>query len=147
MWYKVDILRDGESRVNPVELASYAVLTLEEEGRRIREESDHSLFPSRPVQTCQGILGPFGKHPSAVNDKVVLRFRVPKGRRDALRRAMEVEAEVGLDAEGYDEELVLEGGQGFLPTHSLDEVTRRMTRAARRGVTEYLRDKGIKVGR
>ncbi len=217
VWYKVDILRDGESRVNPVELASYVVLALEEEGRRIREESEHPLFPSRPVQTCQGILGPFGKHPSAVNDEVVLRFRVPEGRRDALRkvveegleeyirdygdktkevdpetgspkvprhylledipggvrltvlgkaghmgairelddaitkaayivrRAMEVEAEVGLDVEGYDEELVLEGGQGFLPTHSLDEVTCRMTQAVRRGVTEYLRDKGIKA--
>ena len=202
VWYKVDMVRsDGE--INLVELASHIVLALEEEGRRIRKESDHPLFPSRPVQTCQGILGPFGSHPSAVNDRVVLAFEFPDGRKDALRAALEeglrkylekygrkverhyvweelpggaritvlgrsghmgaieelddaitkaaymvVEAmgtgaEVRLDAEGYDVELSLEGGQGFLPTHSLEEVTHRMSSAVLRGAREYLERKGV----
>jgi len=84
----VDMVR-SDGRINLVELASHIVLALEEEGRRIRKESDHPLFPSRPVQTCQGILGPFGSHPSAVNDRVVLAFEFPDGRKDALRAALE----------------------------------------------------------
>jgi acetylornithine deacetylase/succinyl-diaminopimelate desuccinylase-like protein len=34
--------------------------------------------------------------------------------------------------------LRLEGGQGFLPTHAMDEVTARLRRAAERGVETYL---------
>jgi len=51
--------------------------------------------------------------------------------------------EVRLDAEGYDVELSLEGGQGFLPTHSLEEVTHRMSSAVLRGAREYLERKGM----
>ena len=37
---------------------------------------------------------------------------------------------------------MLEGGQGFLPTHSLAEVTRRMRSAAERGAEAYCRSRG-----
>jgi acetylornithine deacetylase/succinyl-diaminopimelate desuccinylase-like protein len=36
------------------------------------------------------------------------------------------------------EYLKLEGGQGFVPTHSIEEVMRRMERAAQRGAEAYL---------
>jgi acetylornithine deacetylase/succinyl-diaminopimelate desuccinylase-like protein len=35
--------------------------------------------------------------------------------------------------------LVLEGGQGFVPTHSIEEVMRRLREAAQRGAENYLR--------
>jgi acetylornithine deacetylase/succinyl-diaminopimelate desuccinylase-like protein len=38
--------------------------------------------------------------------------------------------------------LVLEGGQGFLPTHGIEEVMERMRRAAERGAENYLRRRG-----
>ena len=35
--------------------------------------------------------------------------------------------------------LILEGGQGFVPTHSINEVMQRLRRAAQRGAENYLR--------
>lgn len=40
--------------------------------------------------------------------------------------------------------LILEGGQGFLPTHGMPEVMERMRRAAERGAENYLRRCGRK---
>ena len=37
------------------------------------------------------------------------------------------------------ESLILEGGQGFVPTHTIDEVMTRMRQAAERGAEHYLR--------
>jgi acetylornithine deacetylase/succinyl-diaminopimelate desuccinylase-like protein len=37
------------------------------------------------------------------------------------------------------EALILEGGQGFVPTHSIEEVMARMRRAAQRGAETFLR--------
>lgn len=54
------------SRISTIESLAYAVLELEQEGFRIKQESDHPLFPHRPVQTCTGIIGPFGDHPSTL---------------------------------------------------------------------------------
>ena len=48
------------------------ILALEDEGRAIKSESDHPLFPHRPVQTNHGMIGPFGSAPSRVNDRVEL---------------------------------------------------------------------------
>jgi hypothetical protein len=39
--------------------------------------------------------------------------------------------------------LVLEGGQGFLPTHSLETVTQRMKSAVARGAAAYCRSHGV----
>jgi hypothetical protein len=52
------------------EAYAFAILELLDEGEVIRGESNHPLFPHRPVQTCTGILGPFGVHPSAICDQV-----------------------------------------------------------------------------
>jgi acetylornithine deacetylase/succinyl-diaminopimelate desuccinylase-like protein len=47
-----------------------------------------------------------------------------------------------LAGEPDGEVLVLEGGQGFVPTHDINEVMNRMRQAARRGAENYLRRLG-----
>jgi acetylornithine deacetylase/succinyl-diaminopimelate desuccinylase-like protein len=39
--------------------------------------------------------------------------------------------------------LVLEGGQGFVPTHGIEEVMKRLRQAAQRGAENYLRQIGM----
>ncbi|MBM3240368.1 M20/M25/M40 family metallo-hydrolase [Candidatus Poribacteria bacterium] len=70
LWYKIELAGAFDDKINVAEMQAYVVLALEAEGRSIKSESNHPLFPTRPVQTCQGILGSYGKHPSAVNDFV-----------------------------------------------------------------------------
>ncbi len=64
VWYRA-ALRAPES-VSPLELAAFVLEEIEKEGAAIRTESRHALFPQRPVQTCHGIIGPFGEHPSRI---------------------------------------------------------------------------------
>ena len=67
VWFKVQGRLEG---VNLFEAALYAIEELEAEGRAMRAESAHPLFPHRPVQTCHGIIGTCGEHPSRVNGDV-----------------------------------------------------------------------------
>ena len=60
----------GRATPSLLEAFALAILALLDEGESIRQESDHPLFPHRPVQTCTGILGPFGAHPSAICGEV-----------------------------------------------------------------------------
>ncbi len=87
LWYKVELdsfdtpsatqpKGSANPRINVAEMQAYIVLALEAEGRQIKSESDHPLFPTRPVQTCQGILGEYGVHPSAVNDNVGFNLKI-----------------------------------------------------------------------
>lgn len=48
-----------------------------------------------------------------------------------------------LGGECGDRSLVLEGGQGFLPTHSIEEIMERLRQAATRGSENYLRRCGL----
>ena len=59
---------------------------MEKEGAAIRAESRHQLFPQRPVQTCHGIIGPFGEHPSRICGEVsfTIRFDRPPGEQTEL---------------------------------------------------------------
>ena len=224
VWYRLALDGTAAPKLDLVGLAAAAVLALEEEGTRIKAESTHPLFPHRPVQTCHGILGPYGKHPSAVNDHVELGLRVledpglprvaavvdeavaaycaaygdktkeadpatgkPKVARHYdldgqagfyaltvhgkaghmgatpqcdnaitkaayILRAIEAARDLALDhfAPDFhgaklcgDAELVLEGGQGFLPTHSLAQVTERMRRAVEQGAEDYCQAHGV----
>ena len=228
VWYKAALksLRD----VSPLEVFAFVNEEMENEGRAIRAESHHELFPQRPVQTCHGIIGPFGEHPSRIcgevsfivefarrpdektlrlvrdcldaglaqyiglyGDKTKLKdpatgkpmvarhfdvlvsgrnIRVDvhgaTGHMGAIRerdgaitkmahlirslvsskKKLEQSAEcpVSLDLASpkgdkkiHFSGLVFEGGQGFVPTHSLAEVMQRLQQAAQRGAENYLR--------
>jgi acetylornithine deacetylase/succinyl-diaminopimelate desuccinylase-like protein len=69
LWYKVEA-RCSDPSVNLFEAAAFIVEEMENEGRAIKAESRHELFPHRPVQTCHGIIGNYGEHPSRINGRV-----------------------------------------------------------------------------
>ena len=248
VWYRVDLGIEGDRHLFPsekesqsptsafgrrssqlvahssqlFEMSAFVNRAMEEAGRAIRAESRDALFPDRPVQTCHGIIGHVGEHPSRICGEV--RFRVSALNdaaemlaRDCIDYGIEeyigrygdktqaVDARTGrpnvdhhldlrresdalvvdvhgatghmgsifendgaitkmaflvrrlvlskprlealaggpvvidLDGAHYGDVLTLEGGQGFVPTHGMAEVQRRMAEAARRGADEYLR--------
>jgi len=229
VWYRAEI--ESPAGVDALELVAAVVLGLEAEGAAIRAESRHPLFPLRPVQTCHGMLGPFGALPSRVCPEVALEMVWPgAGRADSRVRALlEDVLDAGLTAytslygdktktldpttgkplvgHHYDLKptqagfvievhgaaghmgavrdrdgaitkmaflvrdllrsrhrletaaggalrlqlaghagtgpLVLEGGQGFLPTHPIAEIMDRLRRAAGRGVASVCREHGV----
>jgi len=244
VWYRASLKPlDG---VPQLELFAFINEEMETEGASIRAESRHDLFPQRPVQTCHGIIGPFGEHPSRIcgavsftiefdrpadrklrlvvrdcleaglatyvglyGDKTKVRdpadgrlvvrrhydlrskgtgFQVDvhgaaghmgairerdgaitkmahlvrslvlsKPRLEALaggpvrlllapspaKRARQRSAASSANAEAVGEsnhsELILEGGQGFVPTHTMQEIMLRLRQAAERGAEDYLR--------
>jgi acetylornithine deacetylase/succinyl-diaminopimelate desuccinylase-like protein len=239
VWYRADLR--GPAEVSLFEMFAFVNEEMEEEGAAIRAESRHPLFPQRPVQTCHGIIGLYGEHPSRICGEVSfnVQFDLPLGEqaellvRDCLeaglagylglygdktkvtdpatgkpmvarhydlRRAgagfqvdvhgaaghmgairdrdgaitkmahlvrslvaskAKLEATAGSPvhfelrdphrADGKSPianrksqipSLVLEGGQGFLPTHGINEVMERLRRAAQRGAENYLRRLG-----
>lgn len=71
VWYKIEGDLPG---VNLFEAASFIVEELELEQQVIEAESDHPLFPHRPVQSSYGIIGTSGEHPSRVNADVQFRI-------------------------------------------------------------------------
>jgi acetylornithine deacetylase/succinyl-diaminopimelate desuccinylase-like protein len=214
---------DAPPNASLLEAVAFAVLDMQTEGEAIKAESDHPLFPHRPVQTCNGILGPFGGHPSGICGLVVFtvngasegeiesagRAAMDKGLQDYignygdktkmvdpatgqkkvdhhldieridnstlrvsvhgstghmgailendaaitkwaylvramidLRRARQWALCFELDDFDSSSRLVLEGGQGFLPTHPIQEVQDRMARSFGRGVCGYLAQAG-----
>jgi acetylornithine deacetylase/succinyl-diaminopimelate desuccinylase-like protein len=83
VWYRIDGDLPG---ANLFEAASFIVAELEAEGGAIRAESEHPLYPHRPVQTCHGIIGNSGAHPSRINGDVSFRI-VFSGGGDSMRVA------------------------------------------------------------
>ena len=221
VWYKAEVKPPRD--ISAFEMSAFVIEEMEKEGAAIRAESRHKLFPQRPVQTCHGIIGPFGEHPSRIcgeagfnilfnrkpdiqieslardcletglsqyvglyGDKTKVRegasgkpmvarhyglkrrangFEVAvhgaTGHMGAIRErdgaitkmahlvrslvlskaklsalAGPVRLELDGDSGGS---LILEGGQGFVPTHSMEEVMTRMRLAAQRGAEHYLR--------
>jgi len=223
VWYRLALDGAACPDLDLTRVAAACILALEDEGATLKHESDHPLFPHRPVQTCHGLLGPWGKHPSAINDHVELAALCSappdEGRvRSAVDRAVaaycarygdktkETDPQTGkpkvdhhydLAVDGsvarlvvhgkaghmgatpqcdnaitkaacilaaleaadglaiqrfspYPDEpsrpvasLVVEGGQGFVPTHSLPEVTDRMRQAINRGATLACERQGL----
>jgi len=74
-WYRVEVERLPQAGPSATVAAAQILLELRAEGERIKAESEHSMFPTRPVQTCNGILGVWGQHPSRVCPLVVLCIR------------------------------------------------------------------------
>ncbi|HOX59226.1 MAG TPA: M20/M25/M40 family metallo-hydrolase [Candidatus Paceibacterota bacterium] len=226
VWYRTEL--NAPPGVSAFELFAFVNEEMEKEGAAIRAESRHPLFPQRPVQTCHGIIGPFGEHPSRICGEVsfAIRFGGPPGAQtellvgDCLAAGLagyvglygdktkvtdpatgrpmvarhydfrregnafmvkvhgatghmgairerdgaitklahlvrglvaskaKLEASAGspvrfeLARQPQDATLVLEGGQGFLPTHGIIEVMERLRRAAWRGAENCLRRLG-----
>jgi acetylornithine deacetylase/succinyl-diaminopimelate desuccinylase-like protein len=224
VWYRAE-LRPPKG-VSGFELFSFINEEMEKEGQAIRAESRHALFPQRPVQTCHGILGSFGEHPSRICGQIAFSIRFEKSpskateqlvddclaaglanyiglygdksrvtdpatnkpmvpRHYAVRRiAKSIEVtvygaaghmgsirerdgaitktahlvrslmfskakietsdgrmhlELGGQPSRGDQGLTLEGGQGFVPTHPIEEIMERLQAAVERGAENYLR--------
>jgi acetylornithine deacetylase/succinyl-diaminopimelate desuccinylase-like protein len=69
--------------------------------------------------------------------------------RSLMRSRTRIEAAAGgsfyleLGGKPERETLVLEGGQGFVPTHNIEEIMQRLRQAAERGAENYLRRLGL----
>ena len=227
VWYQAELC--APPGTSNLKMFAFVNEEMEKEGAAIRAESRHPLFPQRPVQTCHGILGPFGEHPSRICGQVsfLIRFaRQPDQRAQSLvldclessvagyvglygdktrvtdpatgkpmvARHYDVQPEpnqititvygagghmgavrerdgaitkmahllrsllaskaklemlagpVRFELPGVDAKdgsrLLVEGGQGFVSTHSLKEVMERLRQAAQRGVQNYLAQVG-----
>ena len=226
VWYRAEL--KSLPGVSPLELFAFINEEMENEGRAIRAESRHELFPQRPVQTCHGMIGPFGEHPSRICGEVSFNLEFGADPNDEVKALVSDCLETGLAqyvglygdktqvkdpatskpmvARHYDLEvsgrkvrvnihgatghmgairerdgaitkmahlvrslvcskaklekiaggpvsfelaapqgampaapsLVFEGGQGFVPTHTLAEVMQRLRAAAQRGAGNYL---------
>jgi len=225
VWYRAQI--NPPPGVSPIEMFAFINEEMENEGRAIRAESAHPLFPQRPVQTCHGILGSFGEHPSRICAEVSILIQFERepgdGAENLVHDCLEsglagyiglygdktavidpstgrpmVSCHYDLKRQGKKMELrvygvaghmgsirerdgaitklahlvrslifskakleqkcgrvrlllnckpgivaqnalVLEGGQGFVPTHGIEEIMARMRAAAQRGAENYLR--------
>ena len=223
VWYRAELELDPDS---VFECSAFVIEEMEKEGRSLRAESRHPLFPQRPVQTCHGIIGPFGEHPSRICGRTVFAVEFEKtityetrtlvddciasaiaeyvglygdktnvtdpgtgkakvdhhidveqvgsnrlevtvhGKTGHMGSVFEndgaitkmativralVRSRPKLEVSGAgtvhfrlagadrDAGLNMEGGQGFVPTHTIEEVMRRMADAAEQGVGNYLR--------
>ena len=67
VWYKAELRCPAAEQL---EVAAAIIAEFELAGRALKAESRHPLFPQRPVQTCHGIIGPFGEHPSRICGEV-----------------------------------------------------------------------------
>jgi acetylornithine deacetylase/succinyl-diaminopimelate desuccinylase-like protein len=230
VWYRAELNAPVEA--SPLEMAAFVVEEMEKEGIAIRAESHHPLFPQRPVQTCHGMIGRFGEHPSRICGQVTLRidfddkdgndlqtlvkevleaslagyvglygdktkvmdastckpvvgrhyrlhptasgFKLEvygaSGHMGAIRERdgaitkaahlmrglvfsreklesrggkMRIEQDGSESVASSAARLVLEGGQGFVPTHRIEEIMTRLRNAAQRGAESYLRRMGL----
>ncbi len=228
VWYRAEL--QPPAGVSAFEMFAFINEEMEKEGSAIRAESRHALFPQRPVQTCHGIIGSFGEHPSRicgevsfaisferqpseaiehlvadclasglagyvglygdktkVNDPATAKPMVAR-HYDLQRRGDGFQVDVhgaaghmgsirerdgaitkaahlvrslvfsrarleqagasmrlalcGSANNGLNHHLILEGGQGFVPTHSIREVMGRLREAVQRGAENYLRRMG-----
>jgi hypothetical protein len=225
VWHRFDVI---PADVSQFEMSAFVIEQLEKEGRALRLESRHPLFPQRPVQTCHGMIDAYGEHPSRICGQTAFLIgfsESPNEKTDALvhdclesalaeyiglygDKTKSLDSVTGLpkvkrhyelrreetayrvtvhgatghmgsilendgaitkmatmvralvlskaklkEAAGSPVQLELadrqnmaylklEGGQGFLPTHSIEEVMERMLRAARRGAEVYLSHMG-----
>lgn len=74
VWFAASLsVLEGAHRAHLYGLYAVVAEALMAEGRRIREESRHPMFHApKDAQTCFGILGPFGAHPSSACNEVQL---------------------------------------------------------------------------
>lgn len=215
-------------RISTVEAFAFGVIALLEEGEKLKRESSHPLFPHVPVQTCTGILGPFGEHPSAIcghvdflleskqklPDRTTVETIVERGIKkytdiygdktqvidndtglrklsnhyeievknncyvikvlgttghmgslpendaaiakwayiarefteDRLSNQSQLKITIPSQTQEQHDSFVFEGAQGFLPTHSIEEVKSRTKHAFMHGIESYLIKVGVDTG-
>ena len=227
VWYQTELKIEGtenaDKTLNLLEMSCFVIEELETEGRALRAESRHPLFPERPVQTCHGIIGPYGEHPSRICGEVQFKILWDKDPDDSVSclitdifdstiaaycslygdKTRDIDPESGkpkvethYDLKSSARELIvsvhgstghmasisendgaittmacmvrgliasrakiensgqsfelsfvghkdparleMEGGQGFVPTHNIKEITQRIEGAILRGVRGYL---------
>ncbi len=73
VWYRAEL--QPPPGVSAFELSAFVLEELEKEGAAIRAESRHELFPQRPVQTCHGVIGSYGEHPSRICGEVSFKIQ------------------------------------------------------------------------
>ncbi|NOY74680.1 MAG: M20/M25/M40 family metallo-hydrolase [Kiritimatiellaeota bacterium] len=225
VWFKCALSAVSDASVPLLETIVFAILAARAEGAVVKSESEHALFPHRPVQTCNGIIGPFGEHPSRICGQVVFELKCdaleesaivaeiddaiaeyislygdktletdPATNKPKVERHYEISAvsagafkitvngstghmgsilenddailkfahiarnfielkyskslALELSLENFDssKELELEGGQGFLPTHPIEQIMSRIENAFKEGVKEYLELSGASSG-
>ncbi len=83
VYYRCRLSASSHPRTSGLEILPFVVLELETEGRRIARETNCELFDYRHVQTNQGMVGPFGRHPGSVCDHVA--FELTAGSRSDSR--------------------------------------------------------------
>ncbi len=90
------------------------------------------------VHGASGHMGSIEENDGAIT-KMATMVRALLGSKRRLEELAHSPVALELSGRRGDGALVLEGGQGFVPTHSMDEVTARMRAAAERGAEGYLR--------
>jgi acetylornithine deacetylase/succinyl-diaminopimelate desuccinylase-like protein len=217
VWYKTII----ESSAAPLALlSSYAILEMESEGAAIKGESVHPMFPDRPVQTCHGMIGKFGEHPSRIcghvsfeieaelepddlrqivesalkeyisvygdktkvinpdtgkpkvekhyavmrnEDKILIEVFGSTGHMGSIlqndgaitkcayfiralyqSRGKNIKSIKISEEESPFGKITMEGGQGFLPTHEIEEIMGRIAEAAKKGIAKCMKEYSIK---
>ncbi len=73
------------------------------------------------------------------NDDAILKFAYIAKYIIEYKYSKNLNISMNLINRKEDENLILEGGQGFLPTHSIDEITNRIKKSFSNGVKEYLK--------
>ncbi len=99
VWYRCKLSVGSSGAASAVELFPFVVLALEEEGRKLRDETRHPLFTPAHVQTSHGMLGPFGSSPAVVCDHVAVEV-MAKSKANPQRVGMKV-IEFFEEAMGY----------------------------------------------
>ncbi|MBI4579195.1 MAG: M20/M25/M40 family metallo-hydrolase [Planctomycetes bacterium] len=87
VYYRCRLSTDGAADISALEMFPFVVLAMEDEGRRIRAESNTPMFLPTHVQTNHGTLGPFGHACGAVCDHVAFEISA-RARANAERIGM-----------------------------------------------------------
>jgi len=91
VYYRCRLSASSHPRTSGLEILPFVVLELETEGRRIARETNYDLFNQRHIQTNQGIVGRFGRHPGSVCDHVAFEITVgsPSNSRAIQRQVLQ----------------------------------------------------------
>lgn len=111
VYYRCRLSTAGVEGISALEMFPWVVIGMENEGRRIREESNAPLFLPTHVQTNHGMLGRFGHACGAVCDHIAIEVAA-RARANAERIGMKL---IELLEEGVAEYVKLYGDKSRQP--------------------------------